>query len=357
MTYYKVNEIDTFQYVKLPKELFKNERYRSLSLGARVTYAFLRDRLTLSQMNGWCDHDGNVFLLYGRTELADDLGVSARTAGSYMAELVKVGLIYEERQGQGKPNRIYVCKMELRPVQEFQTGKKLTSRAEEVELSQNGKNFTSKHENSSLLNRKKLRPNKTERNKTEKIHTDTVPTPSATAVTVEEISATTDHGKHSEEFVPSFMEQPSKFVKGKVRKKAGVDEVVAEAMEKSVKVREQKMRKTPVSVPKEKKPRKVPQNCHTLLKYFGQRFYDTFEDQAPLVAGKDQKHLKDLIDHYGYDTTRQMVDWMFDNWHIFRREKKIQGVPTVGLLYGFRAYLQEKIMYTKEENTFEDSAW
>lgn len=357
MTYYKVNEIDTFQYVKLPKELFKNERYRSLSLGARVTYAFLRDRLTLSQMNGWCDHDGNVFLLYGRTELADDLGVSARTAGSYMAELVKVGLIYEERQGQGKPNRIYVCKMELRPVQEFQTGKKLTSRAEEVELSQNGKNFTSKHENSSLLNRKKLRPNKTERNKTEKIHTDTVPTPSATAVTVEEISATTDHGKHREEFVPSFMEQPSKFVKGKVRKKAGVDEVVAEAMEKSVKVREQKMRKTPVSVPKEKKPRKVPQNCHTLLKYFGQRFYDTFEDQAPLVAGKDQKHLKDLIDHYGYDTTRQMVDWMFDNWHIFRREKKIQGVPTVGLLYGFRAYLQEKIMYTKEENTFEDSAW
>jgi hypothetical protein len=176
-------------------------------------------------------------------------------------------------------------------------------------------------------------------------------------VTTEEIFATEDHGKHSEEVVPSFMEQPSKFVKGEVGKKAGVDEVVSEAMEKSVKVREQKMRKTPVSVPKEKKPRKVPQNCHTLLKYFGQRFYDTFEDQAPLVAGKDQKHLKELIDHYGYDTTQQMVDWMFDNWHTFRREKKIQGVPTVGLLYGFRAYTQEKIMYTKEENTFEDSAW
>ena len=133
---------------------------------------------------------------------------------------------------------------------------------------------------------------------------------------------------------------------------AGIDEMLQKQWRKR-KVREQKMRKTPF-LPKEKKPRKVPQNCHTLLKYFGQRFYDTFEDQAPLVTGKDQKHLKDLIDHYGYDTTRQMVDWMFDNWHIFRREKKIQGVPTVGLLYGFRAYVQEKIC---TENTFEDSAW
>lgn len=87
--------------------------------------------------------------------------------------------------------------------------------------------------------------------------------------------------------------------------------------------------------------RTVPKNANTALRLFGSLFEETFEGKAPLVAGKDRSLLRQMIEHYGYETVETWMRWLFRNWSKFVRECKVNGVPTVGMLYGFRGYLQE----------------
>ena len=52
-----INQKDIYQYkfYMIPKELFVNERYISLSPAAILLYGILLDRLTLSIKNNWVD--------------------------------------------------------------------------------------------------------------------------------------------------------------------------------------------------------------------------------------------------------------------------------------------------------------
>ena len=62
-----INQKDIYQYkfYMIPKELFVNERYISLSTAAILLYGILLDRLTLSIKNNWVDKNGNI---YGRCQ-------------------------------------------------------------------------------------------------------------------------------------------------------------------------------------------------------------------------------------------------------------------------------------------------
>lgn len=136
------------------------------------------------------------------------------------------------------------------------------------------------------------------------------------------------------------LSKESKFI-GSPTAKTTLDAVVKQTAERSKKVREKK----------EGKPRKVPENTNTLLKYFSSEFTKTFGGIAPLELGKDRKLMKQAIDHYGYANVKMGVDWTFRNWAKFRRECNITGVPTVGMLFGFRGYLQEQLSATAEVNS------
>lgn len=129
---------------------------------------------------------------------------------------------------------------------------------------------------------------------------------------------------------------------------SSLDSVVQLASQKSIERRNAKS----------KVPRKIPQNANTIVAYFGEKFKETFGGIAPLELGKDRKLMKQMIEHYGYDTVKVYIDWMFRNWAQFRRDCKLNGVPTIGMLYGFRSYLQEQNMYTEETKTEEGgSIW
>ena len=129
---------------------------------------------------------------------------------------------------------------------------------------------------------------------------------------------------------------------------SSLDSVVQLASQKSIERRSAKS----------KVPRKVPQNANTIVAYFGEKFKETLGGIPPLELGKDRKLMKQMIEHYGYDTVKVYIDWMFRNWAKFRRDCKLNGVPTIGMLYGFRSYLQEQNMYTEETETEEgDSVW
>ena len=76
---YKINEAMDFEYVKLPRVLF-DKRYAAMSPNAKMLYALLLDRVTLSQLNEWQDESGNVYIIYTRKEAAAQLGMTPNSA-------------------------------------------------------------------------------------------------------------------------------------------------------------------------------------------------------------------------------------------------------------------------------------
>lgn len=113
MKLYKINDIISCEFLKIPKTMFANEDYRKLSSDAKLTYALLYDRLSLSKLNGWINENDEVYLIYTREEIAEDLGITYKKAISAFKELVDAELIAEKRCGRGIPNKIYIVKAEV----------------------------------------------------------------------------------------------------------------------------------------------------------------------------------------------------------------------------------------------------
>lgn len=80
-----------------------------LSETAKTVYMLLLDRAKLSmQKDGWCDARGHVYIHYTIQSLASAIGKSEMTVKIALKALEQQGLIYRQRQGAGKPNRIFV---------------------------------------------------------------------------------------------------------------------------------------------------------------------------------------------------------------------------------------------------------
>jgi len=124
--YRKGNQVD-FLFFKTPKELYYDWEYDDLSLGAKSLYMILSDRLGLSIKNQMADEDGFIFVLYkskpaqGDTRskkdkppeelsLSELLSVSPKSVQKYKEELIRHDLLFEQRTGLGKVNRLYVLK-------------------------------------------------------------------------------------------------------------------------------------------------------------------------------------------------------------------------------------------------------
>jgi len=112
--FYTEKEEVTLRFYQTPKALFKNPRYKGLSLGPKLMYSILRDRLNLSIENNWKDEKGFIYLVFSREELSNLLGINKETVTTYKRKLVKYKLIIDKRLGQGKSNRIYVLKPEIK---------------------------------------------------------------------------------------------------------------------------------------------------------------------------------------------------------------------------------------------------
>ena len=113
MSVYKISDIISCEFLKIPKSMFANEKYRVLSSDAKLTYALLYDRLSLSKLNGWINDKEEVYLIYTREEISEDLGITYKKAISAFKELLSAGLIREQRCGRGMPNKIYIVKIEI----------------------------------------------------------------------------------------------------------------------------------------------------------------------------------------------------------------------------------------------------
>lgn len=98
----------TFSFYRIPKLLFTDSRFSSLSAEAKTLYGILLDRMELSMKNGWFDKQNRVYLFFTVQEIQESLGCGKNKAIQLMKELEKMGLIERKRQGMGKPSFVYV---------------------------------------------------------------------------------------------------------------------------------------------------------------------------------------------------------------------------------------------------------
>ena len=107
--YFYGAEVEQFSFYRIPKVLFTEERFKSVSAEAKVLYGLLLDRMSLSCKNGWLDKEGRVYIIFTIEEVMTALGCADQKAGKLLYELEsKCRLIERKRQGLGKPNLIYV---------------------------------------------------------------------------------------------------------------------------------------------------------------------------------------------------------------------------------------------------------
>jgi hypothetical protein len=112
--FYTKKEEVTLRFYQTPKALFKNPKYKDLSLGPKLMYSILRDRLDLSIKNNWKDESGFIYLVFSIEELSNLLEINKETVTTYKRKLVRYRLIIDKRLGQGKSNMIYVLKPEIK---------------------------------------------------------------------------------------------------------------------------------------------------------------------------------------------------------------------------------------------------
>ena len=94
-------------FTQLPNFLFEAPTYQPLSNEAKLLYAFILRRTELSRKNGWADEYGRIFLYYPICEVVALLRCGRQKAVNTLRELQYAGLVEIQKQGCGKPNRIY----------------------------------------------------------------------------------------------------------------------------------------------------------------------------------------------------------------------------------------------------------
>lgn len=117
-TYFSRSDAETLSFYKLPKALFTEEKYIPMSAEAKVLYAFLLDRLSLSLANEWFDKNGNAFIIYTLKEIQEAFHTSRPSAIKRLDELEEADLLKRSQSGIGRASRIYLKKLVIEPKEE-----------------------------------------------------------------------------------------------------------------------------------------------------------------------------------------------------------------------------------------------
>ena len=107
--YFKGLEADRYSFYRVPKALVKADLFQKMSGDAKLLYAVLLDRMSLSIKNGWQDKHGNAYIICTIEEVMDSIHCARQKAVKLLDELEQEFRLIERcRQGLGKPNLLYV---------------------------------------------------------------------------------------------------------------------------------------------------------------------------------------------------------------------------------------------------------
>jgi len=108
--YFYPQESETFTFLRIPKALFENERYKALSGDCILLYSLMLDRVGLSRQNNWIDEQGRVYIYFTIDEIMSTFHYAKEKAVRILSQLCEMGLVDKKRQGLGKPNVLYLKK-------------------------------------------------------------------------------------------------------------------------------------------------------------------------------------------------------------------------------------------------------
>ena len=98
---------ELFSFYRIPKALFQEQRFQSLSTDAKTLYGILLDRMSLSAKNGWLDEQNRVFIIFTIEDVKRSLCCADNKATKLLRELEEFGLIERKRRGLGRPSLVY----------------------------------------------------------------------------------------------------------------------------------------------------------------------------------------------------------------------------------------------------------
>lgn len=107
MKYYSSTEVQKHNFYRMPKFLICDEKYKKLSNNAKLLYAIILDRASLSESNAWIDEQNKVVVFLTIGEACNLLNIGHNTATKIFKELDDYGLIERKKQGFAKVNIIY----------------------------------------------------------------------------------------------------------------------------------------------------------------------------------------------------------------------------------------------------------
>ena len=90
-------------YVPFPRFLLQDETLCEISNDAKVLYALLLDRASISRKNSYVEPDGTIRLYFTVEQAQAKLHRSRQSATRIFRELEYSGLIVRRKQGLGKP--------------------------------------------------------------------------------------------------------------------------------------------------------------------------------------------------------------------------------------------------------------
>ena len=90
-------------YVPLPRFLLQDETLWEISNDAKVLYALLLDRASISRQNGYIEPDGTIRLYFTVEQAQAKLHRSRQSATRIFRELEYSVLIVRRKQGLGRP--------------------------------------------------------------------------------------------------------------------------------------------------------------------------------------------------------------------------------------------------------------
>ena len=105
---------EQYTFYRVPKSLFTSKVYaklteeKKLCNDAKILYGLMLDRMALSQKNSWIDTENRVYIIFTLAHAQEFLGCGHSKAVKLFTELKNVGLIRQQKQGMGRPARIYV---------------------------------------------------------------------------------------------------------------------------------------------------------------------------------------------------------------------------------------------------------
>ncbi len=102
-------DVQNIYHLQVPRWLFSDLRYKDMPMETKMAYAFLLNRHQLSRRNNWVNDRGEVYVIFPRKELAEELGVCEKRVTAAFKLLSEKHLIWEHRRGRGMANHIYMA--------------------------------------------------------------------------------------------------------------------------------------------------------------------------------------------------------------------------------------------------------